>query len=130
MKEDLHLICGITSRWRKKKKNVIFCANCRGHEFATTKNKGNFVQLLETFSEFDPALAEHLRTFTIFEGTSKSIQNNKSKFSLKDALVFCWITRQHIWTFRLYSFPWNTVMMHVNIPFLWTDSAQRLLVNF
>uniref|UniRef100_A0A671PJX7 DUF4371 domain-containing protein n=1 Tax=Sinocyclocheilus anshuiensis TaxID=1608454 RepID=A0A671PJX7_9TELE len=49
----------------------------RGHdESATSKNKGNFVQLLETFSEFDPALAEHLKTSTIFKGTSKSIQND------------------------------------------------------
>lgn len=45
-------------------------------ESAKSKNKGNFVQLLETFSEFDPALAEHLKTLTIFKGTSKSIQND------------------------------------------------------
>lgn len=48
----------------------------RGHdESAKSKNKENFVQLLETVSEFDPALAEHLKTSTIFKGTSKSIQN-------------------------------------------------------
>lgn len=48
-----------------------------GHdESGTSKNKWNFVQLLETFSEFDPAFAEHLKTSTIFKGTSKSIQND------------------------------------------------------
>ncbi|KAI2655676.1 Zinc finger MYM-type protein 1 [Labeo rohita] len=48
-----------------------------GHdESDTSKNKGNFVQLLKSFSEFDPAFAEHLKTSTIFKGTSKSIQND------------------------------------------------------
>lgn len=51
-------------------------AFCGHDESATSKNKGNFVQLLETFSEFDPALAEHLKASTIFKGTSKSIQND------------------------------------------------------
>lgn len=49
----------------------------RGHdETEGSNNKGLYVELLQFLSEYDPLLANHLKTSTIFRGTSPSIQND------------------------------------------------------
>ena len=49
----------------------------RGHnEAAGSSNRGNFVELVRAFAEFDTALAEHLGSSTVFSGMSNTIQND------------------------------------------------------
>ena len=49
----------------------------RGHsEKVDSDNRGNYVDLLQLLSLYDPTLKAHLDTSTIFRGTSKHIQND------------------------------------------------------
>lgn len=49
----------------------------RGHcESRDSDNKGNYIELLNYTAEFDSQLEEHLKTSTIFRGTSPQIQND------------------------------------------------------
>ncbi|XP_074521239.1 zinc finger MYM-type protein 1-like [Halichoeres trimaculatus] len=50
----------------------------RGHSESTSSsgNRGNFMELVQTFAEFDTTMAEHLSSATAFTGTSKTIQND------------------------------------------------------
>ncbi|KAJ3583553.1 hypothetical protein NHX12_016917 [Muraenolepis orangiensis] len=49
----------------------------RGHnEAAGSSNRGNFVELVHAFAEFDTALAEHMGSSTVFSGMSNTIQND------------------------------------------------------
>ncbi|KAL7395066.1 hypothetical protein ABVT39_009446 [Epinephelus coioides] len=49
----------------------------RGHNEATSSsNRGNFVELVHAFVEFDTTLAEHLGSSTVFSGMSNTIQND------------------------------------------------------
>ena len=42
---------------------------------AGSANRGNFVELVHAFAEFDTTLAEHLGSSTVFSGMSYTIQN-------------------------------------------------------
>jgi hypothetical protein len=60
---------------------VCFHANqelsFRGHDKSTKSlNKGNYVELLLYTAEYDPLLHSHLKTSTVFTGTSPLIQND------------------------------------------------------
>lgn len=49
----------------------------RGHdETENSVNRGNYVELLKYTAEYDPLLAEHLETSTVFKGISNRIQND------------------------------------------------------
>ncbi|KAJ4436397.1 hypothetical protein ANN_19029 [Periplaneta americana] len=49
----------------------------RGHdETENSVNRGNYVELLKYTAQYDPLLAEHLETSTVFEGISNRIQND------------------------------------------------------
>lgn len=50
----------------------------RGHNESATSssNRGNFVELVQAFAEFDTAVAEHLGSSTVFTGMSNTIQND------------------------------------------------------
>ncbi|KAJ4441037.1 hypothetical protein ANN_10886 [Periplaneta americana] len=49
----------------------------QGHdETENSVNRGNYVELLKYTAEYDPLLAEHLETSTMFKGISNRIQND------------------------------------------------------
>lgn len=49
----------------------------RGHDEASgSSNRGNFVELVHAFAEFDSTLAEHLGSSTVFSGMSNTLQND------------------------------------------------------
>lgn len=49
----------------------------RGHdESHDSLNKGNYLKLLEALRTYDPLLDSHLKTATVFRGTSPAIQND------------------------------------------------------
>lgn len=48
-----------------------------GHdESKTSHNKRNFIELVQLLTEYDSVLAEHLKCSTVFQGLSKTIQND------------------------------------------------------
>lgn len=48
----------------------------RGQSGAPSANRGNFVELVHAFSEFDNTLAEHLESSPVFSGMSSTIQDD------------------------------------------------------
>ncbi|KAI5705235.1 hypothetical protein M8J76_002168 [Diaphorina citri] len=49
----------------------------RGHnEGSSSENRGNYIELLHFISQSDSVLAQHLKSATIFSGTSSDIQND------------------------------------------------------
>jgi hypothetical protein len=49
----------------------------RGNDESTSScNRGNYIELLDVIAEKDERLARHLRTSTVFSGTSNRIQND------------------------------------------------------
>jgi hypothetical protein len=49
----------------------------RGHdESKNSNNRGNYIELLKYTADYDPLLAEHLETATVFKGFSSHIQND------------------------------------------------------
>ncbi|XP_039286744.1 zinc finger MYM-type protein 1-like [Nilaparvata lugens] len=49
----------------------------RGHnEEESSINRGNYIELLKYTADYDPLLAEHLETATVFKGFSSHIQND------------------------------------------------------
>ena len=52
----------------------------RGHEESESSlNKGNYVELLNLFREYDPLLDKHLESSALFKGTSPHVQNDIAK---------------------------------------------------
>ena len=45
-------------------------------ESASSSNRGNYIELLDVLAEKDERLGRHLRTSTVFSGTSNRIQND------------------------------------------------------
>ena len=45
-------------------------------ESASSSNRGNYIELLDVLAEKDERLDRHLRTSTVFSGTSNRIQND------------------------------------------------------
>ena len=45
-------------------------------ETENSVNRGNYVELLKYTAEYDPLLAEHMETSTVFKGLSNRIQND------------------------------------------------------
>ena len=49
----------------------------QGHkESENAHNRGNYIELAYCMGEFDEKLQKHLKTATVFKGTSSAIQND------------------------------------------------------